>query len=244
MHLGMTGRLVRRRAGTDTPLRTRATLHLDDGQHVHYVSTRLLGSAAGSAGGRPPGPGTTGRRWAPIPSPTPSRCAPCARRWAGSTRPVKPALMDQGRIAGLGNIQAAEALWLARIDPRTPAGRLDDDALGRLRRGILRTLRDTIAELDGDEVAYLTDGVGRGEPLPGLRPRRRAVPAVPGADPAASPGRPDHVLLPTVPEGLTVGGAPGPPRGAPDDAGRRRIRMPPGSGAPGRGPPRRWTGRR
>ena len=105
---------------------------------------------------------------------------------AGSTRPVKPALMDQGRIAGLGNIQAAEALWLARIDPRTPAGRLDDDALGRLRRGILRTLRDTIAELDGDEVAYLTDGAGvenlfrvydrDGERCPRCRGRIRRLP--------------------------------------------------------------------
>ena len=78
----------------------------------------------------------------------------------GSSRPVKPALMDQGRLAGLGNIQAAEALWLARINPRTPAGHLDDEALRRLRRGILRTLRDTIAEIDGDEVSYLTDGDG------------------------------------------------------------------------------------
>jgi formamidopyrimidine-DNA glycosylase len=34
---------------------------------------------------------------------------------------IKPALMDQSVIAGLGNIYAAEALWEAELDPRTPA---------------------------------------------------------------------------------------------------------------------------
>ena len=159
VHLGMTGRLLRRRAGTDTPPRTRATLHLDDGQHVHYVSTRLLGRLVAA-----PVDALEARDdWASLgPDPLADRFTVRTLREAlrGSSRPVKPALMDQGRLAGLGNIQAAEALWLARIDPRTPAGHLDDEALRRLRRGILRTLRDTIAEIDGDEVSYLTDGDG------------------------------------------------------------------------------------
>lgn len=34
---------------------------------------------------------------------------------------IKPALLDQAVIAGLGNIYAAEALWEAKIDPRCPA---------------------------------------------------------------------------------------------------------------------------
>jgi formamidopyrimidine-DNA glycosylase len=34
---------------------------------------------------------------------------------------IKPALMDQSVVAGLGNIYAAEALWEAELDPRTPA---------------------------------------------------------------------------------------------------------------------------
>ncbi|MDQ3674833.1 MAG: hypothetical protein M3365_10705 [Gemmatimonadota bacterium] len=37
---------------------------------------------------------------------------------------IKPALMDQAVIAGLGNIYVAEALWEARIDPRSPAAKV------------------------------------------------------------------------------------------------------------------------
>jgi len=45
---------------------------------------------------------------------------------------IKPALMDQSVIAGLGNIYAAEALWEARIDPRCPAAKVSRAKLGKL----------------------------------------------------------------------------------------------------------------
>jgi formamidopyrimidine-DNA glycosylase len=38
--------------------------------------------------------------------------------------PIKPALMDQSVLAGLGNIYVAEALWEAELDPRTPAAKV------------------------------------------------------------------------------------------------------------------------
>ena len=41
-----------------------------------------------------------------------------------SQQPVKKVLMDQRRIAGVGNIYANEALWAARIDPSRPARRI------------------------------------------------------------------------------------------------------------------------
>ena len=63
-------------------------------------------------------------------------------RLAGSRSPIKLALMDQRRIAGLGNIYAAEALWRARIDPRTPAMRLTRRDATRLLRAIRAALRD------------------------------------------------------------------------------------------------------
>ena len=49
---------------------------------------------------------------------------------AGSRAPIKTALIDQKRIAGLGNIYACEALWRARISPLRPAAILAD-ARGR-----------------------------------------------------------------------------------------------------------------
>jgi formamidopyrimidine-DNA glycosylase len=49
---------------------------------------------------------------------------------------IKPALMDQSVIAGLGNIYAAEALWEAELDPRVPSARLSKEKLERLIEGI------------------------------------------------------------------------------------------------------------
>lgn len=54
--------------------------------------------------------------------------------------PIKPALLDQRVVAGIGNIYATEALWLARIDPRRPASSLDRQELQRLVKAIRRVL--------------------------------------------------------------------------------------------------------
>jgi formamidopyrimidine-DNA glycosylase len=62
---------------------------------------------------------------------------------ARSTAPLKARLMDQGRIAGIGNLLADEILWRAGLDPARPAGSLDDAERGRL----LRALRAVLAEL-------------------------------------------------------------------------------------------------
>jgi formamidopyrimidine-DNA glycosylase len=45
---------------------------------------------------------------------------------------IKPALMDQSLIAGLGNIYAAEALWEAEMDPRKPAAKVSRAKLASL----------------------------------------------------------------------------------------------------------------
>jgi formamidopyrimidine-DNA glycosylase len=45
---------------------------------------------------------------------------------------IKPALMDQSLIAGLGNIYAAEALWEAEMDPRKPAAKVSRAKLATL----------------------------------------------------------------------------------------------------------------
>jgi formamidopyrimidine-DNA glycosylase len=45
---------------------------------------------------------------------------------------IKPALMDQSVLAGLGNIYAAEALWEAELDPRRTASKVSKEKLERL----------------------------------------------------------------------------------------------------------------
>jgi formamidopyrimidine-DNA glycosylase len=54
--------------------------------------------------------------------------------------PVKPVLMDQKVIAGLGNIYAAEALWRARISPRAVAASISRSRLARLVDAIREVL--------------------------------------------------------------------------------------------------------
>ncbi|HTS16355.1 MAG TPA: DNA-formamidopyrimidine glycosylase family protein [Verrucomicrobiae bacterium] len=66
-------------------------------------------------------------------------------RLRGTSRPVKVALLDQRLISGVGNIYASESLWRARINPRRRSDRLRPDELGRLRRGIVASLRRAIA---------------------------------------------------------------------------------------------------
>jgi formamidopyrimidine-DNA glycosylase len=60
---------------------------------------------------------------------------------AKSRAPVKAMLMDQSRIAGLGNLLCDEALWRAGIDPTRTASTLDADETRRLHRAIRDTLR-------------------------------------------------------------------------------------------------------
>lgn len=58
-----------------------------------------------------------------------------------SRAPVKAVLLDQARIAGIGNLLADEALWRAGIDPARPADSLDAGEQARLHRAIRTTLR-------------------------------------------------------------------------------------------------------
>ena len=58
-----------------------------------------------------------------------------------SRAPVKAVLMDQSRIAGLGNLLTDEALWRAGIDPARIASTLDADDIATLHRAIRTTLR-------------------------------------------------------------------------------------------------------
>jgi len=66
------------------------------------------------------------------------------RRVGRGTVAVKAKLLDQGAIAGVGNLLADEALWRARLNPRVPAGELSLDQLDALRRAIRAATRDAI----------------------------------------------------------------------------------------------------
>src|SRR5262249_40230300 len=58
-----------------------------------------------------------------------------------SRRPLKEFLLDQSRVAGIGNIYSAESLWKARLDPRRTANSLSTTEGRRLHKAIVSVLR-------------------------------------------------------------------------------------------------------
>lgn len=65
---------------------------------------------------------------------------------AGRRVSVKAALLDQRHFAGVGNIYADEALFLARVRPDRPAGSLSDTEVRRLVRAVRQALRAGLAD--------------------------------------------------------------------------------------------------
>ncbi len=59
---------------------------------------------------------------------------------AASKRPLKDFLLDQGHIAGIGNIYSCESLWHARLDPRRHANTLQPQEARRLHKAIVSVL--------------------------------------------------------------------------------------------------------
>lgn len=59
----------------------------------------------------------------------------------GVKAPVKPVLMDQKRIAGIGNIYSSEALWHARVHPQQAAGTISPRKVGLLHQAIRDVLQ-------------------------------------------------------------------------------------------------------
>jgi formamidopyrimidine-DNA glycosylase len=84
---------------------------------------------------------------------------------AGAQGPIKARLMDQGRIAGLGNLLTDEALWRARIDPARDASELDAVEYGSLHRAIRQTLR-VLGERGGSHTGDLHPARARGSTCP------------------------------------------------------------------------------
>lgn len=79
----------------------------------------------------------------------------------GRRMAIKKALMDQRLLAGVGNIYANEALWLARIDPSRPTQGLSRAEVARLHKAVVGVLRRAVAGRGTTVRDYRT---GTGEP--------------------------------------------------------------------------------
>ena len=74
----------------------------------------------------------------------------------GSSRPIKARLMDQSRVAGLGNLLADEILWRSSIDPRRPSDSLSKDEMRTLYKLFLKTINE-LTSLGGSHMGSLQD---------------------------------------------------------------------------------------
>ncbi len=61
-----------------------------------------------------------------------------------SRRPLKEFLLDQSRVAGIGNIYSCESMWHARIDPRRSANSLSKKEAAKLHKAIVSVLRSAL----------------------------------------------------------------------------------------------------
>src|SRR3982751_5578572 len=128
LHLGRAGRMVVDEA--PAPNRwDRFVLEFADGGRMALRDKRRLGRAVIEPDFTPVRPGAAGG----------SRDMSRARVGRGPVA-VKPKLLDQGAIAGVGTLLADETLWRARLSPRRPAGELSEAELAHLRR-VLRAAR-------------------------------------------------------------------------------------------------------
>lgn len=80
-----------------------------------------------------------------------------------SGRPIKIVLMDQTKMGGVGNIYANDALWLARVNPRTPSRQLGSKAAGQLYEAIIKVLKAGLKYGGASELAFVTPDGEEGE---------------------------------------------------------------------------------
>ena len=131
VHFRMTGDWAFSRVGDPPPRFERVRLETTDGVCVSLVDSRAFGLVRRHAPGALVLP--------PIgPEPLTDDFAVAAFHTALARRrgPIKPALLDQKLVAGVGNIYASEALWEARISPTAPANALSRARVERLRDAI------------------------------------------------------------------------------------------------------------
>jgi len=139
VHLGMSGHLRLVDAATEIANHTHAILDLDDGRQLRYRDPRrfgrlLLGTEDELL--------TSGKlpRLGPEPIDPAFDADQLFQRLRRRRAPLKAVLLDQGTVAGVGNIYADESLHRAKLRPDRVAGGLSRKSVRRLHE----SLRDSL----------------------------------------------------------------------------------------------------
>ncbi|EEI23484.1 DNA-formamidopyrimidine glycosylase [Lentilactobacillus hilgardii] len=142
-HLRMEGKYDVEPEGTPLSKHTHIVFHLTDGRQLRYNDTRKFGRMnlvdtgheLTVAGLKTIGPEPTER----------DLTLDYMRKIFGKSKKlVKPFLLDQSNIAGLGNIYADEVLWLSKINPKQPVNTLSVVELKLLRKSIIDEIKRAI----------------------------------------------------------------------------------------------------
>jgi len=142
IHLRMSGNLLVAGPDAVADSHTHLVLSLEDGRRIFFEDqrkfgrVRLLDSDGLAALDAAHGPEPLGEGFT---------AAELARILAGRRTKLKPLLLDQRMIAGVGNIYASEALWIARLHPLLPAAAVTEAEVGALHAAIRQTLEQAIA---------------------------------------------------------------------------------------------------
>jgi formamidopyrimidine-DNA glycosylase len=136
---------------------TRIRLGLSDGSRIAFIDARRFGRIrlapdAHSAASHP-----ELSRLGPDALELCRRSGGLASVLKGRRRPIKPALMDQSLLAGIGNIYAAEGLFAGRVHPTARCDRVGAARYQAIADGIVASMEATLVRDLGDEINYLQE---------------------------------------------------------------------------------------
>ena len=139
IHLRMSGRLSIVPAGTPSDPYAHTVLTLDDGHELRFSDTRKFGQLY-----LPADPQQLLQKLGPEPLSLGFTVAWLVDALANRRRAIKPLLLEQSFVAGLGNIYTDEVLFRAEVDPRRPANSLARTEVERLHGAIRQVLQEAI----------------------------------------------------------------------------------------------------
>lgn len=139
VQLGMTGHIYR--VAGDEPPHTRVAFDLAEGGTIAFDDPRTFGKVTIHADADLPTVfGDLGHE----PLDSAFSVKHLIESLSQSRAPIKPLLLDQSRVVGLGNIWAAEALWRSRVDPFQPASSLSPAQWRKLHQAIVAVLTKAV----------------------------------------------------------------------------------------------------
>lgn len=143
-HLRMTGRFLYLPPEAPLPKHTHALFELDDGRRLVFTDQRHFGMMKVVAAAELD---QTKELRVLAPEPFSDEFTPAYLKaaLARSRRTLKETLLDQRRVVGLGNIYAAEVMFLARVNPFRAAAQVSAARLARLHKAILDVLGESLA---------------------------------------------------------------------------------------------------